>query len=162
MAKRLPWKHVKAKGLSMHSQTLYERYAHAFESADKLGQQLKESVSLEWNNKYPDGIDGQICIFNAIGGTLMYLMKEIAELEENAKKAFDADRGDDVFSRTSAVLTSDPAKVNAGTAEPDTLVIIGESLRHALSESAETDERDSAALPGSPASSFSPRLRRQG
>jgi len=92
----------------------------------------------------------------------MYLMKEIAELEENAKKAFDADRGDDVFSRTSAVLTSDPAKVNAGTAEPDTLVIIGESLRHALSESAETDERDSAALPGSPASSFSPRLRRQG
>src|ERR1700746_60178 len=116
MAKRVRWKRVKAKALTMNNQPLYERYAQAFQAADELGRQLKESVSLEWNSKYPDGIDGQICIFNAIGGALMYLMKDLAKLEENARKAFDADRGDDVFCHPSARLTSDSAKVSA---EPD-------------------------------------------
>jgi hypothetical protein len=39
-------------------------------------------------------------------------------------------------------LTSNSAKVNVASDEPDTLVIIGESLRHALSESAENDEEE--------------------
>jgi hypothetical protein len=162
MAKRLRWKRVKAKALSMNDQTLYERYAQAFQVADELGRQLKERVSLEWNNKYPDGIDGQICIFNAVGGALMYLMKDLRNLEENVKTAFDADRGDDVFSHPSARLTSESAKVGAGTDEPDTLVMIGESLRHALSESAENEEQGSAATPRDEGPSFSQRLRRTG
>jgi hypothetical protein len=44
-------------------------------------------------------------------------------------------------------LTSNSAKVNVTPDEPDTLVIIGESLRHALSESAENDEEESTDLP---------------
>src|ERR1043166_8013567 len=39
-------------------------------------------------------------------------------------------------------LTSNSAKVNVAPDEPDTLVIIGEILRHALSESAENDEEE--------------------
>jgi hypothetical protein len=161
MAKRVPWKRVKAKALTINNQILYKRYAQAFHLADELGRQLKEKVSLEWNNKYPDGIDGQICIFNAIGGALMYLMKDLMKLEHDVA-IFDADRGDDVFSHPSAGLTSDAAKVNDGTDEPDTRVIIGESLRHALSDSAENDEQESSATPRGPGPSFGQRLRRTG
>jgi hypothetical protein len=59
-------------------------------------------------------------------------------------------------------LTSNSAKVNVAPDEPDTLVIIGEILRHALSESAENDEEESTDLPRAAGSSFSQRLRGEG
>jgi hypothetical protein len=59
-------------------------------------------------------------------------------------------------------LTSNSAKVNVAPDEPDTLVIIGEILRHALSESAENDEEESTDLPRAAGSSFSQRLREEG
>ena len=59
-------------------------------------------------------------------------------------------------------LTSISAKVNVAPDEPDTLVIIGESLLHALSESAENDEEESTDLPRAAGSSFSQRLRGEG
>jgi hypothetical protein len=34
MPKRVPWRRVKANALTMRNQTLYERYAHAFEMAN--------------------------------------------------------------------------------------------------------------------------------
>src|SRR5215471_12198764 len=55
-------------------------------------------------------------------------------------------------------LSSNSAKVNVAPDEPDTLVIIGESLRHASSESAENDEEESTDLPRAAGSSFSQRL----
>jgi len=136
MAKRVPWKRVKAKGLSAHNQRLYERYAQAFEAANDLGQQLRDVVSWEWTNKYPDGLDGKVCIFNAIGGALMYVMKDKSQLGESVKNLFDADRGDDVFSHPSAGLTSDLAK---DVDERDALAIIGESLKHILSKRPEDE-----------------------
>lgn len=161
MAKRVLWKRVKAKALTMHNQTLYERYAQAFEAANDLGRQLKEAVSSDWNNRYPDGMDGQICIFNAIGGTLMYTMKDKPKLGDRITKQFDADRGDDVFACPSAELTIDLAKVDVGTDESNTLAIISERLQHALSGSAEDEEQESAA-PKAAGPGFSQRLRGMG
>ena len=159
MAKRVPWKRVKAKGLSVYNQRLYERYAQAFEAANDLGQQLRDAVSSAWKNKYPDGIDGKVCIFNATAGALTYVMKDKAKLGESVKNIFDADRGDDVFSHPSAGLTSDLAK---DVDEQDTLAIIGERLQQALSESAENEERESAAPREAVGPSFSERLRGTG
>jgi len=162
MAKRVPWRHVKAKALTVHSQGLYERYVEAFESANELGWQLREAVGFEWSNRYPDGVDGQICIFSATEGALMYVMKDKSKQKGREKKAFDADRGDDVFSHASAELTDDLAKVNEGTDESDTLAIISERLKHALSESPETEEQKSVSPRRTGGPSFSERLRGQG
>jgi hypothetical protein len=163
MAKRVPWKHVRAKALTVHNQTLYERYAQAFEAANDLGRQLTEAVSNEWNDKYPDGIDGQICIFNVIGGALVYIMKDKMKQKESVKKIFDADRGDDVFSRPSAGHTSDLATVSVGTDQlDDTLAIIGQNLQDALTERAGNEEQKSAAPQSTAGPSFTERLRGTG
>jgi hypothetical protein len=139
MAKRVPWKRVKAKGLGEPNQRLYERYAQAFEAANDLGQQLRDAVSWEWKNKYLNGLDGKVCIFNTIGGALMYVMKDKAKSGECVKDLFDANHGDDVFSHPSAGLTSDLTK---DVDQRDALAIIGESLKHALSKRPEDEEAE--------------------
>jgi hypothetical protein len=159
MAKRVPWRRVKAKALTMHNQTLYERYAHAFEVANDLGRQLKEVASSEWNNKYPSGIDGQICIFRAIDGALMYVMKDKEKLKESAEDVFNPDHGDDVFCHPSAWPACESDKANIDIDERDTLAIIGERLQHVLNERAETEEQKSAASQKAVEISFSERLR---
>jgi hypothetical protein len=124
---------------------------------------VMEAVSSEWNDKYPDGIDGQICIFNVIGGALVYIMKDKMKQKESVKKIFDPDRGDDVFSRPSAGHTSDLAAVSVGIDQlDDTLAIIGQSLQDALTERAGNEEQQSAAPRRTAGPSFTEKLRGTG
>jgi hypothetical protein len=42
----------------------------------------------EWDEKYPHGVDGKRCVFNAIGGVLNYAMVDM-EKTKKAKKQLD-------------------------------------------------------------------------
>jgi hypothetical protein len=98
MAKKgVLWRPVKANSLSDRSRKLYGQYVQKLQEASALGHQLKEAVTTEWNAKYPEGIDGQVCAFNAINGVLQYVMKPKKKTRAAAKKAFDEESGDDVF-----------------------------------------------------------------
>jgi len=92
------WKQVKGKSLSEANQKLYKQYVDKFQEANTLGRQLREGVATEWNSKYPSGMNGQTCSFNAIGGVLLYAMQDKKQ-DEKGKRVFDADKGDDVFAR---------------------------------------------------------------
>jgi hypothetical protein len=91
------WKRVKARTLSKENNALYKQYAAQFEEASALGTKLKEAVQKTWKDKHPDGIKDQMCSFNAIGGVLLYVMKDKPKPKQRAGKAFDEDMGDDVF-----------------------------------------------------------------
>jgi hypothetical protein len=65
--KGVEWKPVKAKSLSKANQELYKQYADAFQAASVLASKLKQAVTIEWENKFPEGVNGQDCSFNAIG-----------------------------------------------------------------------------------------------
>jgi hypothetical protein len=95
--KGVEWKQVRAKSLGKETRDLYKQYAEQFEAASELAADLKEKVTAEWNKKYPDGKGGQICTFNAIGGVLLYVMKDIPKPKKRAGKEFDEDAGDDVM-----------------------------------------------------------------
>lgn len=96
--KGVVWRPVQAKSLSEKSRKLYGQYVHKLEEANALGRQLKEAVTGEWSARYPDGINGQVCAFNAINGVLQYVMKPKKKTRAAAKQAFDENSGDDVFS----------------------------------------------------------------
>ena len=90
------WKPVQASSLSEASRGLYEEYASDFADALDSANKLKDAVTKEWNEKYPNGIDGQICSFNAIGGHLNYVMVD-KKAKEKKRRAFDPNEGDNVF-----------------------------------------------------------------
>jgi hypothetical protein len=104
MTKGAKWKHVRAASLSQHAQQLYREYVATTEAARASGERLKKETTREWNDKYPNGIDGQVCTFNVVSGALLYAMKPKTKQQLSTKKGFDADRGDDVFSRSSIGL----------------------------------------------------------
>src|SRR5262249_23846084 len=98
MAKRgAKWIPVQAKSLSDRSRKSYWQYVTKFQEASALGQKLKETVTREWNAKFPDGINGQVCAFNALNGKLHYVMTPKKNAKPAAEKRFDEDSGDDVF-----------------------------------------------------------------
>jgi hypothetical protein len=92
------WAHVKGASLSAESQKLYQQYVNAFKKANDIASELKDQVQSEWAGQYPDGINGKTCIFNAIGGVLLYVMKD-AEKPKRESKQLDMNAGDDVFNR---------------------------------------------------------------
>src|SRR5690349_1739565 len=110
--KGVVWRPVQAKSLSEKSQKLYRQYVLKLEEANTLGRQLKEAVAGEWNAKFPDGIDNQVCAFNAINGVLQYVMKPKKKTRAAAKQAFDETSGDDVFSSV------EPEAENRSTSQP--------------------------------------------
>jgi hypothetical protein len=91
------WRRVQATSLSEKSRKLYRQYAQKVQEASAIGHKLKDAVTSEWNDKYPDGINGQVCAFNAMNGVLQYVMKNKKRPKTSAKKAFDEASGDDVF-----------------------------------------------------------------
>ena len=91
------WRRVQATSLSEKSRKLYRQYAQKVQEASAIGHKLKDAVTSEWNDKYPDGINGQVCAFNAMNGVLQYVMKNKKRPKASAKKAFDEASGDDVF-----------------------------------------------------------------
>lgn len=81
------WRPVKITGLSKKLQTAYKNFQAALE-------ELKDGLTEEWNEKYPDGIDGKVISFNVVtGGKVMYMLKD-----KPKTKAKGVGDGDDVFS----------------------------------------------------------------
>jgi len=92
------WRPVQASSLSASSRELYRQYVQKLQGANALGKELKEAVTREWNDKFPDGINnGEVCAFNALNGVLQYVMKHQKKTRTVAKKVFDEDSGDNVF-----------------------------------------------------------------
>jgi len=95
--KGVAWKQVQASSLTEDSLKLYHKYVKDFQGASQSAKTLKEAVSAEWNKKFPDGMDGKVCVFNAIGGVLNYAW--IDKTKSKATKSFDVTKGDNVFAR---------------------------------------------------------------
>src|SRR5438046_541065 len=91
---------VQASALSDNPRNLYKRYDAEFRKAAETGKTLKEAVQLEWNSRYPDGIDGKRCVFSVLSGTLYFEWKPVASARRGKeKKQFDENRGENVFAR---------------------------------------------------------------
>ena len=79
------------------NQKLYSEYAAKVSEASDLATSLKDAANKEWEKKYPNGKDGQVCIFNAINGVLLFAFKPMDKVGKKAVKAFDADKGESPF-----------------------------------------------------------------
>ncbi len=97
MAKGVDWKVAQAKSLNAHNQKLYAEYASKVAEAQELATTLKDAANKEWEKKYPNGKDGQVCIFNAINGVLLFAFKPLDKVAKKTAKAFDLDKGESPF-----------------------------------------------------------------
>lgn len=117
------WKPVKASSLSEPSRVLYREYVEKYQHTAALGQRLKEAVTADWNQKFPDGINGQECAFHVVNGMLQYVMKKQKKKLTKTKGQFDEELGDDVFGPRSVVAVGEELQGTGETIEPNVRVI---------------------------------------
>lgn len=91
------WKHVKASALSADCQAFYAKYAQMIRDSKIAAQELQDTVTQEWNTKFPNGIDGKVCAFRVANGNLMYVMKKMPKQKKAKRNTIALEKGDDVF-----------------------------------------------------------------
>jgi hypothetical protein len=92
--KGVAWRPVKVASLSEGFQAAYKTYANAYDKAKSLERDLKDGLRVEWESKFPQGIDGKTIAITITGGKLQYAM---VPMKERPKKNRVIDEGDDVF-----------------------------------------------------------------
>jgi hypothetical protein len=97
MAKGVEWKRVQAKAMNPNTQKIYASYIKKVNEAGLLATELKQASEAEWVEKNPNGINGQVAIFNAINGVLLFAFKPLDLAKNKGKKEFDADAGENPF-----------------------------------------------------------------
>ena len=91
------WKHVRASALSADCQVFYAKYAQMIRDSRIAAQELQDTVTQEWNTKFPNGIDGKVCAFRVANGNLMYVMKKMPKQKQAKRNTAALEKGDDVF-----------------------------------------------------------------
>jgi hypothetical protein len=96
------WKRAQAATLSKKCQGLYTRYVEEQHKANEAGRILREAVTAEWREKFPQGKDGKFLSFNSSQGILYY--KELTKTPRGVTKAaaLDMKAGTDVMGGAAA------------------------------------------------------------
>lgn len=91
------WKPVKTSALSAKCKQLDDKYKQAVLEANRDADELREALTSEWNEKYPDGIDGKVVAFRVANGEPSYVWKKMPKQKQKKVAKADQERGDDVF-----------------------------------------------------------------